>query len=473
MEKGIVTENVCMIFVDGGRHVNKQLDQIAKKYRRGFTQKYNVAKMINFIVIFFSFIIAVLSVKVTIHPNNQFKGTIAFVSFFWTVISIYLNKYIGSEKKIAADLQELYDIYVLNIEKNEKIMYPTSSKYDICKYGKSIDDDYYSIDYNNFSNDDIFLIQRENIKYDKRMRKRYYTMNKLYLWIYIVVMIFVSIKMKLDMFNLIVFIVVPSVNIFNYFIKNIINLNFELIQIEEGINDISNFVSSLKYVSENEKFKEIRKYQDFIYLKRRNWTMIPNYIYKLYRMYTNFIYEIKEENMSRNNNENLQEEAINIEKTLGIVDFLSKYGRAEIVGSVANNLIINKDIDIHLLTDDDIYTIRDKVIIFLQGINFINNIEIEDYKNEKEAVCIIIKNFKAWNIEIWICTSEKYVGFHMKETLQNNLDDNTRKIIMDIKRYYYNKGALHGKMSTMIYKGVLDGQVKNVDDFKQYIMKTL
>ena len=452
--------------------MDKQLDSTAKNYRIGFKQKYNMAKFINLLVMLINFIIAIASVIITT-SYQQFKSLFVFISFFWGLISIYLNKYVSSQKKIAADMQELYDIYIFNINKNKKIMYPKTSKYTIRKHNQVIKDRYYEIDEEHLCNDNILDIQKDNITYDKAMRQKYHLVNNVYLVIYVLIMIFISIKKALDMFDLIVVIVVPSINILNYFIKNNINLKNEIIQIVDATNDISNSINLLKEMTEEEKIREIRNYQDFIYLKRRNWTMIPNYIYKLCSIFSKYNHEIKEENKNEEANKNLQEEAFEIENRLGILNFLNKYGRAEIVGSVANNLIVHKDIDVHLLTEEDIYVIKEKVVIYLNSICSINDIIIEDYKNDKQAVCVTIKKFKGWNTEIWICGCEEYVGFDMKEKLHNNLDGNKRKIIMDLKNYYYSKGALHGEMSTMIYNGVLYGHVKNVDDFKRYIIEKL
>ncbi|UZP04725.1 hypothetical protein JW813_06860 [Clostridium botulinum] len=109
--------------------------------------------------------------------------------------------------------------------------------------------------------------------------------------------------------------------------------------------------------------------------------MVPNYIYRLYLKVNKYFYQINQE--SNNVSGNLQKEAVNIEKQLGIINFLKKIRQAEIVGSVANNLIIKKDIDIHLLTNNDVDDVVKKLIGFLQCLKEIRNIKIEDYKLEK------------------------------------------------------------------------------------------
>ena len=258
--------------------------------------------------------------------------------------------------------------------------------------------------------------------------------------------------------------------IFNYFLNNSIRLKSELSQIENASNKITKVIVSLPNIIEEDKRKEIREYQDFIYLKRRNWTMIPDYIYKIDLIHRKYFYEISEnKSVEKSNETNLKDQALKIVDSLRIIEFLSKYGRTEIVGSVANDLILNRDIDVHVLTKKDIYEIKEKVITYLSAVNLVSNIKVEDYKNEKQAVCVIIENYSGWNIEVWICNSEKFVGFNMREKLRNQLNEDKRKIIMNLKNYYYKRGVLQGEMSTLIYNGVLDGNVRDIESFQKYL----
>lgn len=199
--------------------------------------------------------------------------------------------------------------------------------------------------------------------------------------------------------------------------------------------------------------------------------MVPNYIYKLYLKLKKYFYQINQE--SYINSDSLQNEAINIESELGIINFLSNFGRAEIVGSVANDLIVNKDIDIHLLTNNNVDDVAQKFIGFLEYIKEIRSIKIEDYKLEKKSVCVVIDNYNNWNIEVWITTDINYTGFKMKEELKKRLDDDKRDTIISLKKYYNEKDLLHGEMSSNIYRAVLYNNINNIDEFKEYTLKRL
>lgn len=164
----------------------------------------------------------------------------------------------------------------------------------------------------------------------------------------------------------------------------------------------------------------------------------------------------------------LKEEALYIVEKLEIIKFLDFYGRVEVVGSVAFDLILNRDIDVHLLTTYDIYQICDKLIVFLNNNSKICNTEVEDYK-DKQSICLIIKDYNKWNIEVWISNNQNYVGFKLKKDLEKLLNDEKRKIIMEIKKYYNDMNLLHGEMSTNIYKAVAYYNINSIGEFKKYI----
>ncbi|HII4513749.1 S-4TM family putative pore-forming effector [Clostridium perfringens] len=450
--------------------MGRQLDKKATEYMNGFKYTYNIAKIYNLSIIFISFIVSIASLINSI-IGLEIQNLIAFFSFIWFVIGIFLKKSAVNNRKKAADLQELFDVYIMNIPRNDKIISLNNENYIIMLKKNSNLEKYYDIDEEFLEIRDIFLLQKNNIIYDKIMRFIYLYINLFVMILYIIISIAFSIFNKLDIYETVIVLMVPSINIFNYFINNILCLKSEINEINKLDIYINNSISSYQNKSDSENIKEIRQYQDFIYLKRKNWTMIPNYIYKLYLKSNKFFYQINQENNLES--KDLQKEAINIEKELGLINFLKQYGQVEIVGSVANNLIVNKDIDIHLLTNNNINNISKKLIEFLKCINEIRNIKIEDYNLEKKSICVIVENYNNWDIEIWITTDIKYTGFKMKKELKEKLDCDKRNTILNIKKYYNEKGLLHGEMSTNIYRAVLYNNVNNINEFKEYIVEKL
>lgn len=161
-------------------------------------------------------------------------------------------------------------------------------------------------------------------------------------------------------------------------------------------------------------------------------------------------------------------EALDIIEKLKLIDLLNSYGRVEIVGSVAADLILDRDIDIHILTDYNIHEISEITIGFIKTYHNISEIKVESYE-DKESICVTIVNYNNWNIEIWISNNINYVGFELKKELEKLLTDEKRKIIMCLKRHYYALNLLHGEMSTNIYKAVIYYNINSIDSFEEYI----
>lgn len=170
---------------------------------------------------------------------------------------------------------------------------------------------------------------------------------------------------------------------------------------------------------------------------------------------------------------NMQEklflEANRIEKELQILDILKKYGRAEIVGSVATKLIVNKDLDIHLLTNMNLDCVSKIVFQELTRRNQHININIENFIYNKRSMYLNICDYNGWQIDIWISNDINFVGFDLVKKIKLNITDEKRKIIMELKREYYKNNKLEGEMSTLIYNLVIDDKVKNVNELNEHI----
>lgn len=162
----------------------------------------------------------------------------------------------------------------------------------------------------------------------------------------------------------------------------------------------------------------------------------------------------------------LKIKALEIEKELALLNFLNQFGHAEIVGSVASDLIINKDLDIHLLTIYDLTHIKSYVLDYLNSKDI--DTYVEDLRKEKSSIYVQIKNYKDWNIDIWLTNNINYTGFELSHSLKLKLNIYTRKCIMDIKYHYYNLGLLYGEMSTRIYEAVLWNNVHTIEEFEHY-----
>ncbi len=170
----------------------------------------------------------------------------------------------------------------------------------------------------------------------------------------------------------------------------------------------------------------------------------------------------------------LKKEAESIISNLGLLDFLNYNNDARIVGSVAHELIVKRDIDVHVLTEMKIDLVTKEVISFIIN-KQVKNFRYLDYRNNQEAIRVTIDDFRGftgqWQIDIWITDNYKTTGFQMVEYLKEKLTNEKREIILSLKRYYNDLNLLHNGLSTQIYNGVIDNQVRTKNDFEEYLKR--
>lgn len=171
----------------------------------------------------------------------------------------------------------------------------------------------------------------------------------------------------------------------------------------------------------------------------------------------------------------LQIEAMGIVEELGILEMLSNFGEARIVGSVAHKLIVKKDIDIHILTSHDLLKTTFLVLDFLRNKDKSFEISYEDFRNQKSSMFIGLKNYSGvkydWYVDIWITEKREYTGFAQVECFKKILTDQQRKVILQIKEYYNELDMLNDGFSSIIYEAVLNGDVTDRVQFERYLQE--
>ena len=69
----------------------------------------------------------------------------------------------------------------------------------------------------------------------------------------------------------------------------------------------------------------------------------------------------------------------------------------------------------------------------------------------------------------WITNDIGTTGFEDVERINNLLSPDVREMILEIKRFYYQKELLQDGMSKMIYTAVVDNQVSTLNEFQKYL----
>ena len=169
----------------------------------------------------------------------------------------------------------------------------------------------------------------------------------------------------------------------------------------------------------------------------------------------------------------LRKEAYKIIEEIGFVALLEPFGQARVVGSVALDLVVKPDIDIHLvLKEIDPINAMKSIAGLLIADERINEIRISDYltiDSLKIGIDKLAGVSTDWSIDIWITSDNSTAGFEDIDHIKDRLSPDVRELILEIKRFYYQEGLLQDGMSTMIYKAVIDDQVASLNEFQKYL----
>ena len=165
----------------------------------------------------------------------------------------------------------------------------------------------------------------------------------------------------------------------------------------------------------------------------------------------------------------LKREAEEILSRLNLIQLLDKYGETRMVGSVALELIVKLDLDLHVLVSK--YALMDavnKVTVELLDDKRIDEVRISDYRPEGVKIGIdkCPSESGNWTIDIWLTTDISTTAFGHVEHILAELTPEKRDRILSLKEYYYKQGRLRDGISTIIYQAVLNG-VTNLKEFEE------
>lgn len=174
----------------------------------------------------------------------------------------------------------------------------------------------------------------------------------------------------------------------------------------------------------------------------------------------------------------LQKEAYNILEDLNLIDFLGKFGKPTLVGSVALGLMSWPDIDIVVVSQLKIGDYLETVSYLFQK-HDVYSMSLQDFRKSIFpdrpqglycGVSYLVKPRTFWKIDIWFLPDVKALEFI--ENVRSKLTDENRNIILKIKNDMREK-TKHGKeVSGMdVYKAVLENNVKNLSEFRKYLKK--
>lgn len=175
----------------------------------------------------------------------------------------------------------------------------------------------------------------------------------------------------------------------------------------------------------------------------------------------------------------LQKEGNDVLEKLQLLQFLSKYGKPVITGSLATGLMTWRDIDIELVDETKSTKNLFDTVSYLFGIDNIKNIQLNNniggrIRAENPDGLYLgfqYQDQEFWKIDIWFIHNEKqHSGKDDVEWFNSNINEEKRKSILIIK----NQMAVHPKyrktiFSTDIYDAVLKDNITSYEEFVEYL----
>ena len=171
----------------------------------------------------------------------------------------------------------------------------------------------------------------------------------------------------------------------------------------------------------------------------------------------------------------LKREAETILKDLDLLKLLCTYGTPRVVGSVALDLMVRSDIDVHVVTDcPDLLRVAVDICHVLLKKKDVSVVRISDFQLE-EGIAVAIEHYPrtsgTWSIDIWITNNPETTGFNLVDTLEKTITSEQRDSILRIKEYYFRQGLLRNGLSRLIYEAVCEKGVKSIAQFEEFLSK--
>lgn len=191
----------------------------------------------------------------------------------------------------------------------------------------------------------------------------------------------------------------------------------------------------------------------------------------------------------------IQKEAQDVLKTLDLINLLSSYGKPEVIGSVALELMTWRDIDIEVVVENLSHNILAEVVSNLLKKSFRrldfavidNRVRFGQNSKTPKSLYIGMKYFgddipndqllganpNIWKIDIHFLLEQDSQGKQKTNEIRKKLTKDNRKIILEIKdQVAMNPKYRKEVFSVDIYQAVLDENVKNLKGFKEYLKKS-
>jgi len=171
----------------------------------------------------------------------------------------------------------------------------------------------------------------------------------------------------------------------------------------------------------------------------------------------------------------LAKEARALVRELELLEVLTRFGRAEVVGSVAQGLVVRRDVDVHLLTrGPSLPAVCDAVACALVSAGIAEDVRFTDYRERGGMKLELLRRGATgeWKLDVWITQRPECAGFDDVRELAARLTPEHRETIPALKRHYHARGRLVDGLSSRICRAVLDRGITTPEAFETWLSCT-
>lgn len=267
--------------------IQRQNEEKSIMYLAAQRQIYNEVKKYDCVGIIFSVIIPIfLSVLELFLKKNQYLNIMSKVlSMAGMFVAMGVNTFVARRKKDAAEIQQQFDLYVFQMEWDEKLfgkkrnlssLIAEKSKKLLAKTGEEAKlYNWYTVSVESTTHTNgVWLCQKVNFWWDVNLRKRFIRCSRIVIGILSAVVLVLGIVNNDSMYVLIerVFFIFPMLSWLYATNKQLKNDIENLQEIDEIINS-----------PEPKSMDDLQAIQSKIYIHRKSCFAIPNFFYQKYK----------------------------------------------------------------------------------------------------------------------------------------------------------------------------------------------
>lgn len=153
---------------------------------------------------------------------------------------------------------------------------------------------------------------------------------------------------------------------------------------------------------------------------------------------------------------------------LNLLPFLRQFGDARVVGSVALDVVVTRDIDVHMQVPPSLMTTMPTRVEEYLREQFVFDILIEE-RRKLGGINVRVEDHMgpsgSWNIDIWLTDRFELTDFSLLERLRRELLPVHYTIVQDIIRALQWRGELNSRIVNKVFLAVLEHGVHNIDEF--------